>query len=242
MQELCNVFYRTILVLIILFFIAKMLGKKQISQLGLFDYIVGITIGSIAADISLDIDKNLLSGILCLLVYGIISYLISIVTQKSIKARRFFTGVPTLLIEKGNIIESGLKKSKLDVNDLLAEARTNGYFNIDDINYAIMEINGSLSFLPKDKNKPVTKSQPVTKPITTTIPQAQNKITGDNLNKVVEALNTIIELLGSIDSSNTNIANKQQSATVVPINQTSPMIQGTSNNKQNILNTIVSGI
>mgnify|MGYP004642105705 CR=1 FL=1 len=92
------------------------------------------------------------------------------------------------------------------------------------------------------KNKPVTKSQPVTKPITTTIPQAQNKITGDNLNKVVEALNTIIELLGSIDSSNTNIANKQQSATVVPINQTSPMIQGTSNNKQNILNTIVSGI
>ena len=65
MQELCNVFYRTILVLIILFFIAKMLGKKQISQLGLFDYIVGITIGSIAADISLDIDKNLLSGILC---------------------------------------------------------------------------------------------------------------------------------------------------------------------------------
>ena len=89
--------------------------------------------------------------------YGIISYLISIVTQKSIKARRFFTGVPTLLIEKGNIIESGLKKSKLDVNDLLAEARTNGYFNIDDINYAIMEINGSLSFLPKDKNKPVTK-------------------------------------------------------------------------------------
>ena len=157
MQELCNVFYRTILVLIILFFIAKMLGKKQISQLGLFDYIVGITIGSIAADISLDIDKNLLSGILCLLVYGIISYLISIVTQKSIKARRFFTGVPTLLIEKGNIIESGLKKSKLDVNDLLAEARTNGYFNIDDINYAIMEINGSISFLPKDKNKPVTK-------------------------------------------------------------------------------------
>ena len=77
MQELCNVFYRTILVLIILFFIAKMLGKKQISQLGLFDYIVGITIGSIAADISLDIDKNLLSGILCLVWHYILSNIYS---------------------------------------------------------------------------------------------------------------------------------------------------------------------
>lgn len=157
MSNFLNIFFRTILVLIILFFITKMMGKKQISELNFFDYIVGITIGSIAADISLDIEKNMIAGIAALFIYGFISYIISFVSIKSILARRFFIGVPTVLVEKGKIIESGLKKSKIDVNDLLMVARENGYFNLDEIDYALMEVNGNISFLPKEKEKPVTK-------------------------------------------------------------------------------------
>lgn len=134
-----------------------MVGKKQISQLNLFDYIVGITIGSIAADISLDLEKDLLAGLVSLFLYGIIAYLISLLTMKSIKARRFFTGVPTVLVENSKIIESGLKKTKIDINELLAEARIAGYFDLDEIEYAIMEVNGNISFLPKDREKPITK-------------------------------------------------------------------------------------
>jgi hypothetical protein len=134
-----------------------MMGKKQISELNFFDYVVGITIGSIAADISLDIEKDMLAGIAALFIYGFISYIISFVSIKSILARRFFIGVPTVLVEKGKIIESGLKKSKIDVNDLLMVARENGYFNLDEIDYALMEVNGNISFLPKEKEKPVTK-------------------------------------------------------------------------------------
>ena len=157
MSNFLNICIRTILVLIILFFITKMMGKKQISELNFFDYIVGITIGSIAADISLDIEKNMIAGIAALFIYGFISYIISFVSIKSILARRFFIGVPTVLVEKGKIIESGVKKSKIDVNDLLMEARENGYFNLDEIDYALMEVNGNISFLPKEKEKPVTK-------------------------------------------------------------------------------------
>ena len=157
MSNFLNICFRTILVLIILFFITKMMGKKQISELNFFDYIVGITIGSIAADISLDIEKNMIAGIAALFIYGFISYIISFISIKSILARRFFIGVPTVLVEKGKIIESGLKKSKIDVNDLLMEARENGYFNLDEIDYALMEVNGNISFLPKEKEKPVTK-------------------------------------------------------------------------------------
>lgn len=157
MSNFLNICFRTILVLIILFFITKMMGKKQISELNFFDYVVGITIGSIAADISLDIEKNMIAGIAALFIYGFISYIISFVSIKSILARRFFIGVPTVLVEKGKIIESGLKKSKIDVNDLLMEARENGYFNLDEIDYALMEVNGNISFLPKEKEKPVTK-------------------------------------------------------------------------------------
>ena len=157
MSDFFNICFRTILVLIILFFITKMMGKKQISELNFFDYVVGITIGSIAADISLDIEKNMIAGIAALFIYGFISYIISFVSIKSILARRFFIGVPTVLVEEGKIIESGLKKSKIDVNDLLMESRENGYFNLDEIDYALMEVNGNISFLPKEKEKPATK-------------------------------------------------------------------------------------
>jgi len=160
-NEILQVIARTILMLIILFIIAKIIGKKQISQLNLFDYILGITIGSIAADISLDIEKNLMAGVVCIVIYAVFSLILSYLTMRSIVLRRFFNGVPTILVEKGKIIEKGLKKSKIDVNSLLEEARNSGYFNLDDIDYALMEANGKISFLPKEENKPVTKKDMV---------------------------------------------------------------------------------
>ena len=113
MDNLISISYRTVLVLALLFLITKMLGKKQISQLSLYDYVVGITIGSIAADISLDLEKDLIAGMVSLFLYGIIAYLISLLTMKSIRARRIFAGVPTVLVENSKIIESGLKKAEL---------------------------------------------------------------------------------------------------------------------------------
>lgn len=152
-----NIIFRSFIILTILFFLTKLLGKKQVSELSLFDYIIGITVGSIAADVSLDIEKDLLAGLICLSIYCLISYLISKITLKSIRLRRFFVGVPTLLMEDGKIIESGLRKVKLDINEFLAEARVAGYFDIKEINSAIMEINGRISYLPFEKNKPTTK-------------------------------------------------------------------------------------
>lgn len=157
MNECLNIAIRTIIIAIIIFLLTKFLGKKQISQLSFFDYIVGITIGSTVADIALDIEKNFFGGVVSLLIFVMIDYFISMVTMRNIKARRFLIGVPTVLVEKGKIIESGLKKCKLDVNELLAEARVEGYFDLDEIDYALMEINGAISFLPKEKEKPVTK-------------------------------------------------------------------------------------
>ena len=157
MEECLNIGIRTVIISIIIFFLTKLLGKKQISQLNFFDYIVGITIGSTVADIALDIEKNFIGGVVSLVIFVLIDYFISFVTMKNMILRRFLIGVPTVLVEKGKIIESGLKKCKLDFNELLAEARIEGYFNIDEIDYALMEINGAISFLPKEKEKSVTK-------------------------------------------------------------------------------------
>ena len=156
-QTMGSVFIRSIVTIVVLFLLAKVMGKKQISQLNLFDYIVGITIGSVAADISLDLNKSFLDGVICMLVFGLTGALVSYVTLKSIKLRRFFTGTPSIIIENGKIIEEGLKKVKFDINDLMEELRGAGYFNIDEVAYAVMETNGKISFFPKYEEKPVTK-------------------------------------------------------------------------------------
>ena len=106
-QTMGSVFIRSIVTIVVLFLLAKVMGKKQISQLNLFDYIVGITIGSVAADISLDLNKSFLDGVICMLVFGLTGALVSYVTLKSIKLRRFFTGTPSIIIENGKIIEEG---------------------------------------------------------------------------------------------------------------------------------------
>lgn len=76
--------------------------------------------------------------------------------MKSIVLRRFFIGVPTVLIDKGEVLEKGLKKVKFDVNDLLEVCRTNGYFDLNEIDYAVMEVNGNVSIMPKAMYKPAT--------------------------------------------------------------------------------------
>lgn len=154
--ELGVVALRGIISLITLFLITKLLGKKQVSQLSLFDYVIGISIGNFAAEITINLEASLIYGLVAVLEFGIIAYLISILTMKSITLRRFFMGIPTVLIDKGQILEKGLKKVKFDINDLLEECRSNGYFDVNEIDYAVMEVNGKVSIMPKKEYKPVT--------------------------------------------------------------------------------------
>lgn len=156
LNELLIVIVRSYISLITLFLITKMLGKKQVSQLSLFDYVIGISIGNFAAEITINFDSSLIYGIVSVLIFGTFAYTISILTMKSIKIRRFFIGVPTVLIDKGQILEKGLKKVKFDINDLLEECRGNGYFDLNEIDYAIMEVNGKVSIMPKQPYKPIT--------------------------------------------------------------------------------------
>lgn len=133
------------------------MGKKQVSQMNIYDYLVGITIGSIAADISLDIEKSAISGIVSLAIYSLSGVLVTYLTIKNIRFRRFFCGVPTILIENGKIIEKNLFKEGIDINDLQEEARQSGYFELNKVNYAVLETTGKISFLAHAKEEPVTK-------------------------------------------------------------------------------------
>ena len=136
--------------------ITKLLGKKQVSQLSLFDYVIGISIGNFAAEVTINLEAEWINGVVAVIIFGVVAYLVSILTMKSIAARRFFMGAPTVVIQNGKIIKESLKKVKFDINDLLEECRNNNVFDLNQINYALMEANGKLSILLKPEYLPLT--------------------------------------------------------------------------------------
>ena len=152
-----NIFIKGYLSLMFLFLIIKILGKKQVSQLNVFDYVIGISLGNIAAEMTINSDITILNGLLAMVIYGSCSLFVSYITSKSIIARRIISGVPVVLIENGKISKEQLRKVKLDLNDLLQDAREDGIFDITKVEYAIMEASGKVTFLLKEENEPVTK-------------------------------------------------------------------------------------
>jgi len=151
-----SIIIKGLISIIYLFSVIKILGKKQISELNIFDYVIGISLGNIAAEMTVNKDITIINGIVAMSIYGLVSLFISYITEKSIIARRFVVGFPIVLIENGKISKEQLKKVKIDLNDLLQDARENGYFDISEIEYAVMEVSGKVSFLPKSKYQPVT--------------------------------------------------------------------------------------
>lgn len=154
--DILDIILRAVLSLLVLFLVTRMMGKKQISQLTFFDYVIGISIGSLAAEMAATDEVPYQHALTAIVIYGLIAWLISLITNKSIRARRFFTGHAYLLINHGQILEKNLGRVKYDINDLLSEARNAGYFNIADIEYALLETNGKISFLPKPDRQPPT--------------------------------------------------------------------------------------
>lgn len=139
-----------------LFILTKIMGNKEISQLSMFDYIIGITIGSIAAEMATSLESDFMQPLVAMAMYAVVAIIISIVNNKSLKIRRFIYGRSLVLLDNGVLYRKNFKKAKLDMNEFLTQCRTNGYFNINDIQTAIFEANGKVSFLPKSGKRPAT--------------------------------------------------------------------------------------
>lgn len=147
---------RSFVSLAVLFIITKWIGKKQVSELSLFDYVIGISIGNFAAEMTINMDAPYIHGVIAMAVFGLVAYLVSLLTMKSMKMRRWLIGIPTLLVQNGNLLIDNFRKTKYDVNDFLEQCRTAGYFDLGEIEYAVVEANGKLSILPRAEYKPVT--------------------------------------------------------------------------------------
>lgn len=156
-NALLTVCITAIVSLAILFLLTKLMGNKQISQLSMFDYIVGISIGSIAAEMATELEDPLLPAV-AMTLYALIAFGISVLTSRFPAFRKVITGKPLLLLDEGVLYRENMRKARFDISDFLTLCRINGYFDLADIQTAILEENGTVSFLPKEDKRPM---QPV---------------------------------------------------------------------------------
>ena len=154
-MEVFKITLTALLSVAVLFFITKLMGHKQVAQLDFFDYVSGITIGSIGAELATELE-NPSWPLIALIVYGAISLGLNLLTNKIPRARKFINGTPSILMSDGKIYRENLKKAKLDLSEFMVLCRAQGYFDLDEIKIAIFEHNGKMSILPQSVNRPLT--------------------------------------------------------------------------------------
>ncbi len=149
------VLINSVVSVIYLFMIAKFLGKKQIAQLEFIDYVIGISLGSIAAEMATDDQNPFYYYLIAMAIYFIFAYLLSIIGRKGTWLKRVVQGHPSMIIYEGKLNYDEVKKCKVDINDILAMLRSQGYFDINDVAFAVLETSGELSVMPKGNKRPV---------------------------------------------------------------------------------------
>lgn len=147
---------RSLSFLIILFLFTKWLGKKQLSQLSIFEYMTGIVLGSIVAIHSIDLKSNIGYGLIAMFIWFIIPFTIELLSLKSKIVRNFFKGESVVFIREGKILEDNLKKERYSADDLLQSLRKNNVFRVADVEFAILETSGELNVLLKREHQQTT--------------------------------------------------------------------------------------
>ena len=153
-MDVLKIIITSVLSVAALFIIAKFMGHKQMAQLDFFDYISGITIGSIASEMAIDIETPW-KPLLAMVIYGGASIALSYITTKLPRSRKFINGTPTIIMDNGKLYRKNMKKAKLDLSEFMVLCRQEGYFNINEIQTAVFEHNGRITILPKSEYRPM---------------------------------------------------------------------------------------
>lgn len=154
-MELLQVAITSVVSFLVLFFLAKIMGHRQIAQLSVFDYINGITIGSIAAELATELEKPL-RPLLAMVIYALLTVLLEALALKYQRLRKFISGTPSIILDNGKLYRDNMKKARLDLTEFLIQCRQQGYFDLGAIQTAVYESDGRLTILPVAERRPAT--------------------------------------------------------------------------------------
>lgn len=156
-EHIGETFIRSFIGFALLLLLARWMGKKQIAQLTYFDYVTGITIGSIAAVTAVERNVHLQDSLGALIFWALFTVGLNVVILKSRKLRKMLDGEPCLVICNGQILEKNMKKMNYSLDDLLEELRQKDVFSIKDVQFAVLESSGKLSIQLKPDKQPITR-------------------------------------------------------------------------------------
>ncbi|MDL4842183.1 DUF421 domain-containing protein [Aquibacillus rhizosphaerae] len=156
MPEWVNVVIRSTSLIVVIFIIAKLFGKRHLSQLSVFEYLIGLVISVIAATVSIGLITPFWHGIIGLGIWFIIPFLLVLLAIKSKPVRDLVRGKGTVFIKDGKVMEDNLKKEKYSSDDLLQQLRNKNVFQVADVEFAVLEADGDISVLPKKEKQPLT--------------------------------------------------------------------------------------
>ena len=156
-MEFLKIILTALLSVVALFIITKLMGHKQVAQLDFFDYVCGITIGSIGAELATELESPE-KPLVALVVYGLVALSLNLLAHKLARTRKYINGTPTILFSDGKLYRQNLKKAKLDLSEFMLLCREQGHFDLAEIQSAVFEHNGKLSILPKAAFRPITPS------------------------------------------------------------------------------------
>lgn len=168
-----------------LFAVTKILGKTQISQLTLFDFISALVLGELLGNALYDNQVDIFNILYALGLWGGLNYLAKFISQKFAFTRGFLIGYPSIIIRRGALIYSQLKRNKIDINQVQALLRKKDIFSIREVEYALLEADGSLTVLKKseytkpNRNDLNISRKAVNLPISIIV---DGKVAWDNLN------------------------------------------------------------
>ncbi|MGG1834652.1 DUF421 domain-containing protein [Cytobacillus firmus] len=181
---------RVTIAFLVLFLLARLMGRREIGQMTFFNWTTAIGIGSIAGNLAVNESTLIKDGVIALIVWTLFTIILDMIDLKSKQGRMVTTGEPLIVIKAGRIMEAALKISRIDMDELQALLRQKDIFSLKDVDYAILETNGELSVLKKESQQPVTKTdlnikslKNVLFPLPTDV-ISDGKINSENLSKL----------------------------------------------------------
>lgn len=157
-SEIIQSSIRIFIAYFLLLTLTRIMGRKMVSQITFFDFVVGVIVGSVAANLSVSQRNPVVSGITVLVVLALITVTIDYSNVKNFFSRKLSNSEPVTVVENGRIIAKNLERTRLPLDNLMMLLREKNAFNIADVEFAIFETDGKLSVLKKSQKQPVTPS------------------------------------------------------------------------------------
>ncbi|WP_368488915.1 DUF421 domain-containing protein [Clostridium sp. BJN0013] len=155
-RKIIEIILRSVSTYIILLTLGRIIGRKLISRITFYDFIVGVALGSIAVRIALGSQESPFLATISVIVITILVVITDYLSIKSFKFRTLVDGKPVVLISNGKVLDYNLKKVKIAINELMMQLREKDIFNIEDVEFAVIENDGELTVLPKTNKQPIT--------------------------------------------------------------------------------------